>query len=205
MDRVNRARQELANTRGKLAEVKISIRDAEIILEAAIAEGERLQKEMDDNKAAQAKNLELRKFTANLHEVAVEEEKTANEIETRALCLERDLKYVAKFSRLTDRRYFLQNHVHITYVLLSCFLGHFRFKQVLEGTDALMNYISDDKLKSMVKEDKDKHLVSIAQSNLKLMQGVSMVSRAAEKGIVFDWKKVLVTNCLLLFWFCISR
>ena len=107
MDRVNRARQELANTRGKLAEVKISIQDAEIILEAAIAEGERLQKEMDDNKAAQAKNLELRKFTANLHEVAVEEEKTANEIETRALCLERDLKYVAKFSRLTDRRYFL--------------------------------------------------------------------------------------------------
>ena len=69
---------------------------------------------------------------------------------------------------------------------LSCFLGHFRFKQVLEGTDALMNYISDDKLKSMVKEDKDKHLVSIAQSNLELMQGVSMVSRAAEKGIVFD-------------------
>ena len=185
MDRVNRARQELANTRGKLAEVKISIQDAEIILEAAIAEGERLQKEMDDNKAAQAKNLELRKFTANLHKVAVEEEKTANEIETRALCLERDLKYVAKFSRLTDRRYFLQNHVHITYVL-SCFLGHFRFKQVLEGTDALMNYISDDKLKSMVKEDKDKHLVSIAQSNLALMQGVSMVSRAAEKGIVFD-------------------
>ena len=38
-----------------------------------IKEGERLQKEIDDNQAAQAKNKELREFFTKMHEVAVEE------------------------------------------------------------------------------------------------------------------------------------
>ena len=43
--------------------------DAEIILQAAIKEGERLQKEIDNNQVAQAKNKELREFFTKMHKV----------------------------------------------------------------------------------------------------------------------------------------
>ena len=71
----------------------------------AIKEGERLQKEIDNNQAAQAKNKELREFFTKMHEVAVEELKIENEIETRAFCLQTDLKTFSEYSKLTDRRY----------------------------------------------------------------------------------------------------
>ena len=87
-----------------MAKVEVDIADAEIILKEAIKEGERLQKEMDDNKEAQRKNQEMRVFFGNMHKIAVEEEETANEIENRAICLQQDLKTVSKYSKLNDRR-----------------------------------------------------------------------------------------------------
>ena len=70
-----------------------------------IKEGERLQKEIYDNQAAQAKNKELKESFTKMHKVAVEELKIENEIETRAFILQTDLKTFSEYSRLTDRRY----------------------------------------------------------------------------------------------------
>merc|ERR1711860_272331 len=159
IDRVNNKRKEIEQQEGELAKVEVDIADAEIILKEAIKEGERLQKEMDDNKEAQRKNQEMRVFFGNMHKIAVEEEETANEIENRAICLQHDLKTVSKYSKLNDRR----------------------FLQVLKGCDELMDYISDDKLLEMVTEDNDKELVKIAQTKLEVMQGVSFVSRHVDE------------------------
>ena len=60
------------------------------------------------------------------------------------------------------------------------------FKKVLEGTDDLMNYISDEKLLDLVTEESDKKLVTIAQTRLQVMQGVSFVGRHAELGYEFE-------------------
>jgi hypothetical protein len=49
--------------------MEIAIDDAEIILQAAIQEGERLQKEIDDNQSAQAKNKFSRELFTNMHKV----------------------------------------------------------------------------------------------------------------------------------------
>ena len=47
----------------------------------------------------------------------------------------------------------------------------------MKGCDKLMTYISDEKLKEMVTEESDKELVTIVQTKLEVMQGVSFVSR----------------------------
>lgn len=43
-----------------------------------------------------------------------------------------------------------------------------------------MTYISDEKLKEMVTEESDKELVTIVQTKLEVMQGVSFVARHVE-------------------------
>ena len=87
-----------------MARGEVAIEDAEIILNEAIKEGERLQKEMDDNQEAQRKNQEMQAFFVNMHAVAVEEETTANEIKNRADCLQSSLEHCAKYSKMTDTR-----------------------------------------------------------------------------------------------------
>ena len=84
--------------------MEVEIEDAEIILNEAIKEGERLQKEMDDNQEAQRKNEAMQAFFVNMHGVAVEAETTANEINNRADVLQSSLKICAKYRKLTDTR-----------------------------------------------------------------------------------------------------
>ena len=43
-----------------------------------------------------------------------------------------------------------------------------------------MNYIKDEKLREMVTDDSDKELLTIIQTKLEVMQGVSFVARHIE-------------------------
>ena len=43
-----------------------------------------------------------------------------------------------------------------------------------------MNYIKDEKLREMVTDDSDKELLTIIQTKLEVMQGVSFVARHVE-------------------------
>ena len=104
IDRVNDKRKEIERDEADLARVEVAIEDAEIILKEAIKEGERLQKEMDDNQEAQRKNQEMQAFFVNMHRVVSKEETTAKEIENRASCLQAELKIFAEYSRLSDER-----------------------------------------------------------------------------------------------------